>query len=92
MSMKTKAITMSVICVIMVLAVLVGAILFNGNKQIFDTTFSFNHAYVSLPDGGIIYDEVASWKDFEDGDSIQIKFKNGKSILTHISNVVLISD
>lgn len=62
-----------------------------GNMQLMDTTYSFERAIISLPNGEIVSGEVQSWTDFEDGDQIQVKI-NGKQYLTHISNVVLISE
>ena len=62
-----------------------------GNMQMLDTTYSFEKAIISLPNGEVIEGEVESWTDFEDGDQIQVKI-NGKQYLTHISNVVLISE
>ena len=60
------------------------------NKQLIDTTYSFERAIITLPNGEIIEGEVSSWKDYE-GDQIQVKI-NGKTYLVHSSNVVLISE
>lgn len=62
-----------------------------GNKQIFDTTYTYNKAIMSLPNGDIIEGEVQSWTDFEDGDQIQVKI-GGKQYLVHSSNIALISE
>lgn len=61
------------------------------NKQIFDTTYTFNTCVVSLPNGEVIEGEVDSWKDYEDGDQIQVKI-DGVTYLVHSSNIVLISE
>ena len=61
------------------------------NKTIWDTTFSFERARVDLLNGEFIEGAVRSWTDFEDGDSVQVKI-NDKVYLTHISNVILISE
>lgn len=61
------------------------------NKSIIDTKWNFNYAYIKMPTGDVVEGAVASWTDFEDGDQIQITMKNGKTYLTHISNVVLVS-
>lgn len=61
------------------------------NKQVFDTTYSFSSAIISLPDGRVVTGEVQSWKDYEDGDQIQVKI-DGVTYLVHSSNVVLIAD
>ena len=61
------------------------------NKQIFDTTFKFDKAIISLPNGAMIEGEIQSWKDFQDGDQIQVKI-NGKTYLVHSSNIALINE
>lgn len=62
-----------------------------GNMQIIDTTYYFERAIISLPNGEIIEGEVTSWTDYEDGDQIQVKIDD-KTYLVHSSNVVLISE
>ena len=61
------------------------------NKQIFDTTYSFNKAIISLPSGEVIEGKVESWTDYEDGDQIQVKI-NDTTYLVHSSNIVLIKE
>lgn len=61
------------------------------NLQMIDTTWSFEKAIICLPNGEIIEGKVESWADFEDGDQVQIKI-DGKQYLTHMSNVILISE
>lgn len=60
------------------------------NKQIFDTTYNFNKAIISLPNGEIIEGKVESWNDYE-GDQLQIKI-NGVTYLVHSSDAVLIAE
>ena len=61
------------------------------NKQFIDMTYHYNRAIIYLPNGEIVEGRVTSWRDFEDGDSVQIKI-DGKTYLTHICNVCLIDD
>lgn len=61
-----------------------------GNRQVFDTTFTFDKAIIELPNGEVVSGEVQSWKDYE-GDQLQVKV-GGKTYLVHSSNVVLISE
>ena len=70
--------------------ILVTALLSGCNYSIVDTTYSFEEAIIRLPDGEIIKGKVQSWLDFEDGDQIQVKI-GGKTYLTHMENVALIS-
>lgn len=61
------------------------------NRQIIDTTFSYNRAIIHLPDGTVIDGKVQSWKDYEDGDQIQVKI-DGVTYLVNCMNIVLISE
>lgn len=56
-----------------------------------DTTFKFDRAIISLPDGSVIEGKVESWKDYEDGDQIQVTV-DGVTYLVHSSDVVLIAE
>ena len=58
------------------------------NKQIIDTTYKFDYAIISLPNGEIVEGKVQSWNDYE-GDQIQVKI-NGATYLVHSMNVVLV--
>lgn len=62
-----------------------------GNKQMFDTTYKFDKAIISLPNGAVVEGKVESWTDYEDGDQIQVKI-NGVIYLVHSSDVVLIAE
>ena len=65
------------------------AILLCGcNKQIIDTTYTFDYAIVQLPNGEVVEGNVQSWTDYDDGDQIQVKI-NGVTYLVHSSNIVL---
>ena len=78
---KIVAIAVAIIITLM----LVGC----GNMQIIDTTFAFNYGTVYSPSGEVIAQgKVQSWKDFEDGDQIQVKI-DGVTYLSHSSNIVL---
>lgn len=78
------AVLLAVICVAGVFA---GC----GNQQLIDTTWTFERAVIFLPDGDKIEGNVSSWKDFDGSDMIQVTIE-GKTYLTHSSNVVLISE
>ena len=75
--------------ILCVLTVIAGLALCGCNKQLFDTTYHFDYAYIRLQDGTVIQGEVDSWKDFEDGDQLQIVI-NGDTYLVHSSNATLI--
>lgn len=61
------------------------------NKQIVDTTYTFNKAIIRLQDNSIVSGEIDSWKDY-DGDQLQIKMKDGTTYLVHANNVTLIHE
>lgn len=82
--MKKKILFISVIsCMMLGLA--------GCNKQVFDTTYSYEKAIISLPNGEVIEGKVQSWTDYTDGDQIQVKI-DGKQYLVHSEDVVLISE
>lgn len=62
-----------------------------GNKDMFDTVYTFDKAILSLPDGTVVEGDVVSWTDYEDGDQIQVKIDD-KTYLVHSSNIVLINE
>ena len=62
-----------------------------GNRQIMDLTYTFNRAIIELPNGEIIEGKVDSWRDFDDGDQLQIVI-DGVTYLVHSSDAVLIKD
>ena len=62
-----------------------------GNRQLFDTTYTFNEAILSMPDGSVVSGKVSSWRDYEDGDQIQVVV-DGVTYLVHSSNIVLMNE
>ena len=62
-----------------------------GNRQLFDTKYSFKRAIVKLPNGEVVDGKLKSWMDFDDSDVIQVKI-DGKTYLTSYVNVVLIDE
>lgn len=76
---------------VIILAIVICFSIVGCNKQLLDTTYSFDKAVLILPNGEVVEGKVQSWADFEDGDQIQIKI-DGKSYLIHSSNIVLISE
>lgn len=71
--------------------VILSLLVFAGcNRQLIDTNFYFNRAILMLPNGEVVEGNVTSWRDFEDGDQIQVTM-NGVTYLVHSSNVALIA-
>lgn len=64
-----------------------------GNKDMWDTVYTFDYAIIRTADGDVVEGEVVTWNDYE-GDSIQVTIKTDDgelTYLTHICNVTLIT-
>jgi hypothetical protein len=79
------------VVIIAIMAIAFFGFNFFSNRQVFDTTYSFNYAYVQWPDGTAEKLKIKSWKDYE-GEQIQIKTEDGKTYVFHSSNCVLASE
>ena len=86
MKIRKQTIFVQVCALIVILAVM---FLTSCNKQIFDTNWNFDYAYVKLPNGQIVEGPLDSWNDFDSSDCVQVKI-NGIVYLTHYVNVVMI--
>ncbi len=62
------------------------------NRNVIDLTFTFNYAYVELPNGEVIEGNVKSWRDYENSDQLQIEFENGAVYLVHSSKCTLLNN
>ena len=61
------------------------------NRQVLDLTYYYDRAIIQLPNGEVVDGEVESWKDYDDGDQLQIKI-DGVTYLVHSQDVALISE
>lgn len=59
-----------------------------GNKQIFDFNYEFNKAYIKIGEEWVDL-EIKSWKDYEDGEQLQIILHDGTVLLTNSFNCIL---
>lgn len=80
-----------------ILAILLGATMMFGltacgNKDMFDTNYTFDRAIIALPNGEVVEVEIDKWTDYEDGDKLQIIAKDGSIYLTNTLNCTLIND
>lgn len=62
-----------------------------GNRDMWDTVYTYDRAIISLADGTIVEGRVQNWRDYEDGDQIQVKI-DGKTYLIHSMNCSLIAE
>lgn len=60
------------------------------NMGILDFNYKFDKAEIRHPDGSAETVEVKKWWNYDDGDQVQVLTKDGRIILTHSMNVVLI--
>lgn len=64
-----------------------------GNRgDMWDTNYTYDRAIIGLPNGESIEIEIDQWRDYEDGEPIQIIAKNGTIYLTSSYNCTLIRD
>ena len=61
------------------------------NYDVVDTTYKYDRAIISLPNGEIVEGEVEKWSDYENCDQVQVKI-NGVTYYCHSSDVVLIKE
>lgn len=62
-----------------------------GNYDSFDTVYTYNRAIIQLPNGEVVEGKVDSWRDYDDGEQLQVKM-NGKTYLASSFNCVLIAE
>lgn len=80
----------SVVIILLVL-VMMAMLSACGNKDMFDTVYTYDRAIIHLPNGEIVEGKVDSWRDYADADQLQIKV-DGIVYLVHSSDVALIVD
>ena len=92
--MKTKTKVLIAVGIVAAL-ILVGLALSweatHGNRRLIDTKNRFDRAVIRLPNGEVVDGKVSSWLDYSDSDVVLISI-DGKTYLTHYSNVCLIDD
>ena len=92
MKVKSKIlIIIGVIVVLLVAAVVIYWESTHGNRSLIDTKYRFDRAIIQLPNGEIVDGKVTSWLDYDDSDAVQVTI-DGKTYLTHYTNVCLIDD
>ena len=78
----------AVCLIILILAVMVIAMILSGcNRQMIDLNYNFNYAIINIFNG-TVEGKVSSWRDFEDGDQLQVTI-DGVTYLTSATNVIL---
>jgi len=59
------------------------------NYQMVDLTYTFDYGYISLPNGECVEGKIDSWRDYDDGNQIQIVI-DGVTYLTDTTRCVLV--
>ena len=85
--MKMKKIIAITLSALMLFATLTGC----GNKDMWDTNYTYDKAIISMPNGAILEGKISNWTDYEDGDQIQVTI-DGVVYLVHSSNIILINE
>ena len=62
-----------------------------GNKDLWDTNYTYDTAIISWPDGTVKTVEIKQWRDY-DGEQLQIIAKDGTIYLVSSYNCVLIKE
>lgn len=75
--------------IFIVILIVVANFITGCNYQAFDTNWNYNKAIINTQEG-IITVDVASWRDYEDDDQIQVTTTDGTTYLVHSANVTLI--
>lgn len=63
-----------------------------GNKDLFDTNYTYNKAIINLQNGETIEVDIKQWTDYDDGEQIQVIAKDGTVYLTSSYNCTLIKE
>jgi hypothetical protein len=81
---------MKKILTVILLAVTLGLSLVSCNYDIIDTQYSYDTAIITLHDGERIEVAIKSWRDYEDGEQLQITATDGTVYLVSSYNCILI--
>ena len=87
--MKNKILKISVLVIMIIVTMFM---LTGCNQTIIDTNYTFDRAIVVLNDGTKIEIQIKEWRDYSDGEQLQIKGKDGKTYLVSSFNTILIKD
>lgn len=62
-----------------------------SNYQYFDNVYKFDRAEIKMPNSTVVSGKVESWRDYEDGDQLQVVI-DGVTYLSAAENIVLIAE
>lgn len=79
------------ISVILCLMLLLTGCSYSGYDFV-DTNYSFDKAYIKMPNQEVIIVDISSWSDSEDGEQLTIKSTDGTIYLVNSVNCVLVKE
>lgn len=79
------------ICVIICLVLMLTGCSYSGYDFV-DTNYSFDKAYIKMPNDTVVTVEIKSWSDSEDGEQLTIKAQDGTIYLVNSVNCVLVKE
>jgi hypothetical protein len=62
-----------------------------GNRDHWDTVYTYDTVIVQLADGSVVKGKCQNWRDYENSDMMQVKV-DGKTYLVHSMNCSLIAE
>lgn len=80
---------MLTVCILLILLFTLTAC---GNKDMWDTVYTYDYAIVGFPDGTSEKIEIKQWRDYENGEQIQITAKDGNVYLVSSFNCILVQE
>lgn len=80
-----------VLALVLAAILAIGGLTGCGNKDMWDTVYTFDYAIIKLPNGEVVEGKVDKWTDYEDGDQLQVTI-DGKIYLTSTLNCTLIQN
>ena len=75
---------------LLILPILATCIYTGCNRDMFDTVWSYDTAVTRWPDGTMKTIKIRQWRDYQDGEQIQITDRDGNVYLLSSFNTVLI--
>ena len=72
-----------VFIVIALIAAMVMLLVGCGNKDWFDTQYTYDKAIIELANGEVVEVNIKSWTDYENGEQLQIIAEDGTVYLTN---------
>lgn len=75
---------------IIILICLCAVLLSACNYNVVDLQYNYDYAIIQLQNGEVVEGNVQSWRDYEDGDQLQITI-DGTTYLVHANNCTLIA-